>query len=524
MNVVSTSYGKVSGILVVSNLEADITGSGREPTFLKEVLKIFGDTATCFSLKTRIIYGIEDCLNLESYIARLAESNGLNTVEFAGFDQLQEYRLALDSFISKTAEELLDYSSTLELLRKMQAALSMVHDDIDVGTLEKGVDFHKIMGRLGPDQKKYLKGESISDETAAFAFRLIWTFEKTSSAIALEMTKPVAQEQLSQAIVSHDCIATLKVPRLKAQSVYTRDMFIPYTDNVIVPRFSRVASYYSHLSKLLNRARRKCRYKASIYPKLDIQGGNMFVVKDLVIVGLDEFYVKYRNVKKKSVCNRLKELHRPYTLGSNPRLQELLTWVQLRLGEKLGHKKVFWLGLHSKVVCPVQLGSHWQPLYHLDLFFNAVKLIDHKNGTSSLVCIIGTPSKAHLICLDGHDRTLWLVNINERIDNAIKTLESQLPKKIKMKRVNLPLRVIFNEQGKLDHWSPFTNGIVEIGDSKSRYVLPARKKWDKSEHVDLIVKQLKTEAGFTDVIPLWNAYEKEASLRCRVLPFSREEF
>lgn len=309
--------------------------------------------------------------------------------------------------------------------------------------------------------------------------------------------------------------------------VYVQDHVIGFTDGsspFLIPRFEPNDRVFGNMLVTTDYIADSCGYDRTNSQNLmlDLQGGNLFVLDDLAIIGKDELYRKYTDTSNLKVRKRIEalglEADQPF-LGDS---------VKSRIARKLGVRDLFWFGVDEKVYCTEKNDSFYQPFYHLDVFFHPIR-VERKRNAKRLKCLIGRPDPDQIIFPSYWDekkrkkhtpsckRTLQSVNLN--IDIALSDLKETLKVKgITLCPIEIPIVCKMDSDSAIKRLTPYCNGLIDFDDKSSTYYLPVRSKVE-NEIIRKTTKKLLKE--FDYVLPVQGNYSAISGLRCRAIPLMR---
>ena len=251
---------------------------------------------------------------------------------------------------------------------------------------------------------------------------------------------------------------------------------------------------------------------------LRTQGGNMFVSKNIVFIGKDEF-VKYsdNNGQKEEILKKTNA--------------EVLSKVFDGASEKF----IIWVGTkkkgHSRY--PDYDTFIFQPAYHIDLFFCPLGFLD-TDEPSEITFLFGQPEFESMALETDQGEQ----NLNDaeksKMQSLIKWFKNCFTKLVKdvqgcgfkANPIKVPLGLILwkpNGSLMIKRYSPFVNGLVNQKTDVVEYLMPAIVNWE--EHLLFSAVQMKTILQIRNIVPnvkirlvkdeiLFNG--RDSGLRCRV--------
>lgn len=270
-------------------------------------------------------------------------------------------------------------------------------------------------------------------------------------------------------------------------------------------------------------------------PALDIEGGNLFVFDDIAFASKDELMVRYLGKQSKARGDNADDWKKRLAeIGiSNPHLLEehqLVKAVSRKVAEFLGVKSVIWVGLDSPIITALRKEPYYQPMYHIDLTFNMVRIEESDNG-KTLVALVGIPHKDYtkVLCKDSTSiecerAALKSYKITKELELNIKRTVNNLQYDlaligIDLKTIEIPLPLTFYETGGIDRVAPYVNGLFSNGMEGKKYFLPVNID---GINPGLEVVKTRLLMVFDEVIEIPAEYSRESGLRCRVVPLTRE--
>lgn len=200
-------------------------------------------------------------------------------------------------------------------------------------------------------------------------------------------------------------------------------------------------------------------------PLCGIAGGNMFVCEKVLFMGTDELHRILHNV----------QLRRNIGLGPNEKDTSLIVQALLRTvyGNSAQEKTLIWVGtdqptrVHSAQ--SENAGKYaYQPIYHIDLFFNPLGIIGEGNN---FYYILGDPIGFGPV----PDEASKLSELRSAINEMNRVIRDSLTSlQLNPVALKIPLGVKYNEQNgyTVGVFFAFCNGLFENSQSTTRYLFP----------------------------------------------------
>lgn len=185
--------------------------------------------------------------------------------------------------------------------------------------------------------------------------------------------------------------------------------------------------------------------------KLTVEGGNMFVSDNLVFIGADD-------------RSKFEKLSRIELLSTSTLVSELVFGSPTQA-------KVIWIGTNENRPRHYRQEVGKQPVYHIDLFFHPIGLLD---GGKKFTFLFAMPDRASIF--PHYDRR-W----NTTVDAYVKFFEDTLKKleedicaaDLEPDPIKIPLAVQCNaRQFDVAGYSAFCNGFVEKYQGQVDYLFP----------------------------------------------------
>jgi hypothetical protein len=249
-----------------------------------------------------------------------------------------------------------------------------------------------------------------------------------------------------------------------------------------------------------------------------IQGGNLFVSRDIVFIGRDE---------------------KSRFLGDSE--QEISSLIKELVFGDADHGHVVWVGtedkrsrMHSR---SRDISEYNQPVYHIDLFFHPMGFLDPTNR-NKLTLLFATPRLNYTIPTL-RNTNVHFRDLNDFFDATLSNLREDLAHiGIEAEVISVPLVLQFDETSGsqatgyklISGYSPFTNGLVDHRDGKTIYLMP---HFVDPSLVPVVAEAQSEASNQVDVHPRLNVVPvldhllnvqglSDASLRCRVKVLRRE--